>query len=96
MPIYQFRCPSCNTEFEGQQPRDETQGLKCPGCGSTARRLIGGGGGFRLKHTGQECHGERPTDGSCRRERTGVTCCGAKEPCGNPGSGRHPQKGEEG
>jgi len=35
MPIYEYRCRSCNTEFEEfiRSPRDE-EGLTCPQCGS--------------------------------------------------------------
>ena len=35
MPIYEYRCRSCNTEFEEfiRSPRDE-ENLTCPQCGS--------------------------------------------------------------
>ena len=86
MPDYQFRCPSCHFEFEGSQDRNASVGLPCPSCGTVARRLLGGLGGFVMKHGAaagsSSCHGHRPADGSCRLASTGTTCCGARQPCG--------------
>ena len=39
MPIYEFRCCSCEKEFEVLCPRSGPQkGLKCPSCGK--KRLV--------------------------------------------------------
>lgn len=81
MPSYQFRCPECSHEFEGSQHRDATEGLRCPKCGATAKRLIGCGGGFILRTSSSGSRDGSGSQGTCRRQLTGVRCCGSDTPC---------------
>ena len=54
MPMYEFQCTDCNTEFEELMPLGSTQSPLCPSCGSEhthkkmstfAGRSTSGGGG---------------------------------------------------
>jgi putative FmdB family regulatory protein len=43
MPIYEYYCPKCKTEFELERTVSEfDQPVACSKCGSTAKRLISG------------------------------------------------------
>ncbi len=39
MMTYEFRCQSCNLQFEVRQPIHEEHKAKCPKCGGLAQRL---------------------------------------------------------
>jgi len=85
MPTYDFACSACNHRFEASQDRDAATAPPCPSCGSTSRRLIGGGGGFVVRSaTGPTTPA---ASGGCRREREGVGCCGRADFCA-PGESR--------
>ena len=53
MPTYEYRCQSCNHQFEAfQQMRDEPLKV-CPQCNAESlKRLIGKGGAVIFKGTG--------------------------------------------
>jgi len=41
MPVYEYRCPKCGTEFELMRPMsDMDKPALCPQCGAEAERLI--------------------------------------------------------
>ncbi len=43
MPIYEYFCPKCKTEFELRRPIGESdKGAACPHCGSEGQKLISG------------------------------------------------------
>ena len=43
MPIYEYSCPKCKTEFELRRPISEAdKPAECPKCGSEAQKLISG------------------------------------------------------
>ena len=48
VPTYEYKCPACG-EFEKEQRMSDPPLKKCPHCGKTVTRLVGGGGGFVLK-----------------------------------------------
>jgi putative FmdB family regulatory protein len=48
VPTYEYECPECG-EFEKDQRMSDPPLKKCPHCGKTVKRLVGGGGGFVLK-----------------------------------------------
>jgi putative FmdB family regulatory protein len=43
MPIYEYFCPSCKTEFELRRPFSESdKSAPCPHCGAEGQKLISG------------------------------------------------------
>ena len=53
MPTYDYRCKSCEHEFELFQSMSERVKRKCPECGKLAlERLIGPGAGLIFKGSG--------------------------------------------
>jgi len=51
MPIYEYRCMKCNSEFEVMQKFSDAPLSKCPSCGGKAKRLISRSY-FQLKGSG--------------------------------------------
>lgn len=52
MPTYEYRCPSCQTEFEKFQRMSDTPDAECPSCGAAAERKLSGGAGLLFKGSG--------------------------------------------
>ena len=43
MPVYEYRCPKCRTEFEVMRPMSEMdRPALCPKCGTEGERLVSG------------------------------------------------------
>ncbi len=41
MPVYEYRCPKCGTDFELMRRMDEmSKPAPCPKCGAEAERLV--------------------------------------------------------
>ena len=41
MPIYEYRCPKCEIDFELMRPMSEmSKPAPCPQCGTEAERLV--------------------------------------------------------
>lgn len=51
MPIYEFRCEACESQFEELLSIHARGGRPCPGCGRRARRLVSRSS-FQLRGTG--------------------------------------------
>ncbi len=51
MPIYEYRCPQCEHQFEEWQRGFEEKTLPCPQCGAQASRVVSGSA-FVLKGSG--------------------------------------------
>lgn len=51
MPIYEYRCNSCNIQFELRQKFSDPSADKCPECGGTVRKLVSAAS-FSLKGSG--------------------------------------------
>lgn len=51
MPIYEYRCMKCNSEFEAMQRFSDAPLSTCPSCGGKAKRLISRSS-FQLKGSG--------------------------------------------
>ncbi|APV44506.1 putative regulatory protein, FmdB family [Dehalogenimonas formicexedens] len=39
MPVYEYECPNCKTNFEVTRKFNETGGNSCPDCGMEGRRV---------------------------------------------------------
>lgn len=52
MPTYDYRCLSCNHNFELFQSMTEEPISTCPKCGGKVKRLIGAGAGPIFKGSG--------------------------------------------
>ncbi|MBK8182655.1 MAG: zinc ribbon domain-containing protein [Candidatus Competibacteraceae bacterium] len=52
MPIYEYRCQSCNHELEVMQKLSDPELSDCPGCGKPALKKLISVVGFRLKGGG--------------------------------------------
>lgn len=43
MPIYEYFCPKCNSEFELMRPFSESKNAaECPKCKAEAQKLVSG------------------------------------------------------
>ena len=51
MPIYEYRCNSCNIQFELRQKFSDPPTDKCPKCGGTVHKLVSAAS-FSLKGAG--------------------------------------------
>ena len=51
MPIYEYRCNSCNAQFELRQKFSDPPADKCPKCGGTVGKLVSAAS-FSLKGGG--------------------------------------------
>lgn len=81
MPTYEYECTACGAKFDRRQAITEEPLTECPSCSGKVRRLVGGGSGFILKPTESGRSARRGHD--CSLDRTGVTCCGRDERCGD-------------
>ena len=53
MPTYEYRCKTCEHEWEEFQSIKAKPSRKCPGCGKLkAERIISAGGGILFKGSG--------------------------------------------
>ena len=52
MPTYEYVCDICKHQFEQFQSIKAEPLKKCPKCGKSVRRLIGGGGAILFKGSG--------------------------------------------
>lgn len=40
MARYEYKCPSCGTEFEVEHPMDERPTVVCPKCGTESHQIF--------------------------------------------------------
>lgn len=40
MPLYEYACGACETQFERLQPMTADREAACPSCGSASRRIL--------------------------------------------------------
>jgi putative FmdB family regulatory protein len=52
MPTYEYRCPSCGSEFEKFQRMSDEPVAECPSCGAASERRLTGGAGLLFKGSG--------------------------------------------
>jgi len=79
MPIYQYLCPKCNTQFEQRQSFTDDSVTACPKCKNGARRLfspvpvIFKGSGFYVTDNNARKSGLQNGDKEDKKEDKGVT-----------------------
>jgi putative FmdB family regulatory protein len=42
MPLYEYRCDACETQFEVLRPRNDPEPVCCPECDEEAEKLFSG------------------------------------------------------
>ena len=52
MPIYEYRCQSCNHDLEVMQKMSDPELSDCPACGKPQLKKLMSAAGFRLKGSG--------------------------------------------
>jgi len=52
MPTYDYKCPECSVKFEKFHGISESPDVKCPKCGTSSTKQIGGGAGIMFKGSG--------------------------------------------
>ena len=52
MPIYEYRCQSCDHELEAMQKLSDPELSDCPACGKPGLKKLISAVGFRLKGSG--------------------------------------------
>ena len=52
MPLYEYRCDTCEHEFEALQKMSDESLLHCPACYEPSLRKLVSAAGFRLKGDG--------------------------------------------
>ncbi len=85
MPTYEYECEACGLKFERQQPMSAAPLEQCPACRGRVRRVVSGGAGFIVKGGERDAQARGGSD--CSLQRTGRTCCGRVQPCGEPACG---------
>jgi len=88
MPTYEYECVACRRQFELEQRISDPVLTECPECHGQVRRLVSAGNGFIIKGSGSASSHHQPRSASeCSLARTGKTCCGRDEKCGDPPCG---------
>jgi putative FmdB family regulatory protein len=77
MPVYEFKCDTCNKVFELLLSMNSKPEQDCPDCGGKAVRIISRTAGF-IKDSASAVHGY--SSGNCDRSDP---CCGRDQPCGH-------------
>ena len=66
MPMYEYRCESCNKQFELRQKFSDPPATECPDCGGAVAKLISAtsfalkGGGWHNESYGFRSNSEAP------------------------------------
>jgi putative FmdB family regulatory protein len=86
MPTYEYACKACGTQFEVEQKMSDPALTKCPQCDGAVKRIISGGIGFIMHHSGTAGGGPSADHtAGCAYEQSGRTCCGRSRRCDTPG-----------
>ena len=75
MPLYEFRCSSCNSVFELLLSLDSPTERDCPECGGKSVRIVSRTADI-VTNSVPGNHGHK--FGNCDRSSP---CCGREEPC---------------
>jgi putative FmdB family regulatory protein len=78
MPLYEYACNKCNENFELMKSFNDNNPVKCPKCGTEAKKLISTTS-FQLKGTGWYKTDYQNKSSSGHGSACG--CCAKKEAC---------------
>jgi len=81
MPMYEYRCNSCNYHFENIQKFSDSDLLTCPKCNTDNLKKLISNSSFSLKGTGWHI-----TDYKKTKPCAGDTECTSKATCANQGT----------
>ncbi len=84
MPTYEYECDRCGHRFEKFQNMTDEPVKKCPECGATVRRGVGGGSAVIFKGSGFYATDYKESGGTATRCGRSSTCCGRDVPCDSP------------
>jgi len=83
MPIYEYRCMTCEHEFEAMQKMRDDVLKDCPKCGKPDLKKLMSAAGFQLKGTGWyetdfKNNGNKPKPEKPKESKPsgGGSCCG--------------------
>ena len=80
MPMYEYRCESCDNQFELRQKFSDPPATECPQCGGPVSKLISSaafalkGGGWHSEGYGAPAKSEAPP--ACPAAASGGGCAG--------------------
>lgn len=83
MPTYEYKCDKCGEQFELFQGMKDKPADKCPKCGGTVKRLIGGGAGIIFKGKGFYQTDYKSTGSKDKTKKSGPSCGGDCSCCGD-------------
>lgn len=79
MPMYEYKCESCDNQFELRQKFSDPPATECPACGGAVSKLISsasfalkGGGWYNESYSG----GAKPSVAPACPAATGGGCAG--------------------
>jgi putative FmdB family regulatory protein len=88
MPTYDYKCPKCSSKFEKFHSISENPDVKCPDCGTTSSRQIGGGAGIMFKGSGfyvndyKSASAKAPVSATAEKAATAPKACAGGGACG--------------
>jgi putative FmdB family regulatory protein len=80
MPMYEYKCQSCENQFELRQKFSDLPATECPACGGAVTKLISHaaftlkGGGWYSEGYGTQSKSEAPA--ACPAAASGGGCAG--------------------
>ena len=82
MPIYEYRCSSCNDDLEVTQKITDAPLKECPKCGGALEKLVSQssfvlkGGGWYASDYGSKSSGDKPASKESGGCGSGAGCAG--------------------
>jgi len=83
MPIYEYRCQSCNHELEALQKLSDPELTECPSCKQPRLQKLISAAGFRLKGSGwYETDFKKGNQKNLAKSDTSIGSCDGAGGCG--------------
>jgi len=91
MPIYEYRCNSCNIQFELRQKFSDPPADRCPKCGGTVSKIVSAtsfslkgagwfGDGYGKKAESTKSEGDKPAGAGTATEVVSINATPAETP----------------